>query len=282
MVDMHGMQADKESTPIRQRLVAALGTLVLVLVVVAPAAASWHGLTGWGRDHGAAGGWAYLVPLVVDGAAAYAAWLAMRDVLHGRSAMVDRLLVWAYALGSAAMNAVHADAHGGVGSALFFVGAAGSAVLLWDRTLRHARWAQLDELGLIEAPLPRFRALRWALAPRETFGAWRLAVCEGAARPDEALALYRARKEGVPTPAPRVALSEPLPELAGLSKVDALRTAWAALDIAAPGKSDVRPALTWLADRGVVINESYAYNLARKETDQAVAVRRAAMRAAGD
>lgn len=278
------MESDRvggRAAPGRQRVAAGAGAVVLVLVVVAPAAASWHGLTLWGRDHGAAGAWAYLVPLVVDGAAAYAAWLALVDVLRARSALVNRLLVWAYAVGSAALNAVHAAAVGGLGAAAFFAGASASAALLWDRTLRHARWQQLDELGAIEPPLPRFRALRWLLAPRETFGAWRLAVCEGTSRPGEALAVYRARREGVPSPAPRPALSEPLPELAGLSKADALRTAWAALEVEAPGKGDVLPALAWLADRGVEINESYAYGIARKEETRAVASRRAALTVAG-
>jgi hypothetical protein len=267
--------------PGRQRVAAGAGAFVLALVVVAPAAASWHGLTSWGRDHGAAGGWAYLVPLVVDGAAAYAAWLALVDVLRARSALVNRLLVWAYAAGSAALNAVHADAAGGAGSAVFFAGASASAALLWDRTLRHARWAQLDELGAIEPPLPRYRALRWALAPRETFGAWRLAVCEGTSRPGEALALYRARREGVPSPAPRLALSEPMPELAALPKSEALRAAWSALGVEAPSKADVRPALAWLAERGVEVNESYAYTRARQESERAVAARRAALSVAG-
>lgn len=269
-----------QETQVR-RAAQRVGAVVLALVVVAPAAASWHGLTSWGRDHGAAGGWAYLVPLVVDGAAAYAAWLALVDVLRGRSALVNRLLVWLYAAGSAVLNAVHADAAGGAGSAAFFAGAAASAALLWDRTLRHARWAQLDELGAIEPALPRYRILRWALAPRETFGAWRLAVCEGVSRPGDALALYRARREGLPSPAPRPALSEPLPELAALPKSDALRTAWAARGIETPAKSDVRPAIEWLAERGVEVNESYAYTLARKEAERAVTARRASLSVAG-
>jgi hypothetical protein len=161
------MEEKRENPPasIRQRVAGSLGGSALALVVVAPAAASWHGLTGWARAHGAAGGWAYLVPLVVDGAAAYAAWLALRDVLHGRSSLVNRLLVWTYAAGSAALNAAHANVTGGLGAAAFFAGASASAALLWDRTLRNARWDQLSALGLIEAPLPRFRALRWLLAP---------------------------------------------------------------------------------------------------------------------
>ncbi len=264
-----------------RRLVGRIGRLVVV--VVAPAAASWHGLIGFGRETlGLSGGWELVVPLTLDGAAFYAAVLALRSVLAGDSALIERLLVLAYAGASAAFNWLYALEHGGREAAVFFAGAAVSAAIVWDRTLRQSRQEQLRAIGAIEAPLPRFRVLRWVFDTGNTWAAWTTALREGIASPAEALAVARARREGVPAPAPRAELGAPLPELARLSKIDALRTAWAALGVVVPDRADVRPALAWLADRGVELNESYAYGIARREADRSVAARRSALAAAGD
>ena len=252
--------------------VGVAGVFALVVVVVAPAAASWHGLIGFGRESlGLSGGWELVVPLTLDGAAFYAAVLALRSVLAGDSALIERLLVLAYAGASAAFNWLYALGHGGREAAVFFAGAAVSAAVVWDRTLRQSRQEQLRSVGAIEAPLPRFRVLRWVFDTRNTWVAWTTALREGIASPVEALAVARARREGVPALAPRAELGAPLPELARLSKVDALRTAWAALGVEAPESSDVRPALAWLAARGVELNDSYAYGQARREAERAAA-----------
>lgn len=136
-----------------------LRTLPLVVVVVAPAAASWLGLMEVGREWlDLRGGWEVLVPLVFDAAALYVAALSWRSVLAGDSALVDRLLVWVYAAGSAGLQVWHASATAGAAAALFFGAASVSSVVLWDRTLRARRRDALRAMGAIELPLPRFRA----------------------------------------------------------------------------------------------------------------------------
>jgi hypothetical protein len=135
--------------------------------------------------------WAFLVPLTFDAAAFYAAALSLRAVLSADSALADRLLVWAYAVGSAALNVWHADRSGGRAAALFYGVASLSAVVLWDRTLRALRRDALRDLGAVDPPAPRFRFARWAIKPRETWRAWSLAITEGVSLPAEALARAR-------------------------------------------------------------------------------------------
>lgn len=173
--------------------------LPLVLVIGAPAAASWHGLTAAGAGAlGMTGAWSWLVPLVFDAGAAYAAVLTLRDTLEGDSPGVNRALVWAYALGSAGFNWWYAERTGGAATAIFFAAASVSAVILWDRTLRSIRRAQLRQRGAIAAPAPRFRLARWLVAPGETRRAWCTAVIEGIT--DPATAVHAVRKDVPPLP----------------------------------------------------------------------------------
>src|SRR5699024_5682427 len=86
------------------RLRAGCSMAALGVVVVAPAAASWHGLVAAGRDlFGLAGGWEYVVPLSLDGAARYAAALSIRAILSADSAVGARLLTARYALAASGL-----------------------------------------------------------------------------------------------------------------------------------------------------------------------------------
>lgn len=184
----------------KRKTLQVASTVALAVVVIAPAAASWHGLVATGEDVlGLKDGWQYVVPLTLDGGAFYAAALAMRAILSGDSALGSRLLTAVYALAAAGFQAYHAmtsDAAGkSVASALYFAGASLSAVVLWDVTLRALRRDQLRAEGLVEGPLPRWRALRWVVAPAETARAWRLAVVEGISDPSEALEVVRTARD---------------------------------------------------------------------------------------
>ncbi|OLL69912.1 putative transmembrane protein [Pseudonocardia sp. Ae168_Ps1] len=163
---------------------------LLGVVVLAPEAAAWQGLLALARDtFRMTDGWEYLVPLLFGAAAFYVALLAQRYVLRGDSAMTERALTWLYAAAGAGFNFWHASTVlNETASAIFFGGASLSAALLWDRTLRAWRRDQLREIGALEQPLPRFRALRWLLALPTTFRAFRFAVLHGLSTPAEALA----------------------------------------------------------------------------------------------
>jgi hypothetical protein len=246
-----------------------------VVVVLAPAVASWHGLVNLGHTWlGLNGTWGALVPLTIDSAALYLALLAWRATLAGDSAGIDRALVWLYAVTSAGLQVWFHDSRGGLRSAVFYAIASVSAALLWERTLRALRRRELRALGAIDSPAPRFRVLRWIFHTKETFGAWKLAVGEGISSPHQALELYRAT-EGAITQEDeatdentlqelfKAASGKVAAELDGMKKGQALAVAFRELDA-----YDVPAARRYLAERGVWTDRSFAYKRARELSAQ--------------
>lgn len=271
----------------------------LTVVVVAPELAAWHGLLGFARDVlRLTGAWALLVPLMFGIAAFYCALLAVRDVTAGDSAVVERALTWVYAAAGAGFNWFYGTSSGNAAAALFFAGASLSAALLWDRTLRAWRRDELRAAGALERPLPRFRLLRWLVAPRETWRAWSLAVREGITSPAEALEWTRdleiARQKSAQASIhaddqassfPRVdALAAggepaPAPELAGKSKskviVDRLIELGVDFDRATRDEEYAKsiramvPAATdWAAAQGVSMERGRGYDAVRREINR--------------
>lgn len=243
---------------LRRWFATIAGCLALAVVVTAPAVASWRGLMSAGHDWLALPGWwAALVPLVLDSAALYVATLALRATLRGDSARMDRLLVWAYVAISAGLNVAHAEVIGGTPAALFYGVASGSALVLYERTLRALNRDRLYERGEIDAPAPRFRALRWLLWRAETWQAFRLAVRDGVSDPREAIA--RARGE-LTAPAPTVSDGGmDYAALAGESKRQAIETAAAEI-----GSYEQQRVCDWLAtEHGVIVDYSYTRKVLR-------------------
>ncbi|QES47552.1 hypothetical protein DEJ50_06645 [Streptomyces venezuelae] len=176
----------------RRRKEAIYGTASYVLLfccAAVAAALSFHGLVGFGRQNlNLSGGWEYLVPFGLDGAAMFCSVLAVREASHGDAALGSRLLVWLFAGAAAWFNWVHAPRGlGHDGAPQFFAGMSLSAAVLFDRALKQTRRAALREQGLVPRPLPQIRIVRWLRAPRETFGAWSLMLLEGVRTLDEAV-----------------------------------------------------------------------------------------------
>nr|WSW66007.1 DUF2637 domain-containing protein [Streptomyces sp. NBC_00995] len=174
----------------RKEALYATASYVLLFCCAAVAAAlSFHGLVGFGTQNlGLSGGWEYLVPFGLDGAAMFCSVLAVREASHGDAALGSRLLVWTFAGAAAWFNWVHAPrglSH--AGAPHFFAGMSLSAAVLFDRALKQTRVAALREQGLVPRPLPQIRIVRWLRAPRETFGAWSLMLLEGVRTLDEAV-----------------------------------------------------------------------------------------------
>ncbi|KJS52753.1 DUF2637 domain-containing protein [Streptomyces rubellomurinus] len=174
---------------------AASYTLLFCCAGVA-AALSFHGLVGFGMQNlGLSGGWEYLVPFGLDGAAMFCSVLAVREASHGDAALGSRLLVWLFAGASAWFNWVHAPrGFGHAGAPQFFSGMSLSAAILFDRALKQTRRAALREQGLVPRPLPQIRIVRWLRAPRETYAAWSLMLLEGVRSLDEAVDEVRDEK----------------------------------------------------------------------------------------
>ncbi|MEU0371951.1 DUF2637 domain-containing protein [Streptomyces sp. NPDC006283] len=176
----------------RRRKEAVYGTASYVLLfccAAVAAALSFHGLVGFGRQNlNLSGGWEYLVPFGLDGAAMFCSVLAVREASHGDAALGSRLLVWTFAGAAAWFNWVHAPrGFGHDGAPHFFAGMSLSAAVLFDRALKQTRRAALREQGLVPRPLPQIRIVRWLRAPRETFAAWSLMLLEGVRTLDEAV-----------------------------------------------------------------------------------------------
>jgi hypothetical protein len=168
----------------------ALAAYLLLFCCAAVAAAlSFHGLVGFGRQNlRLSGGWEYLVPFGLDGAAMFSAVMAVREASHGDASLGSRLLVWAFAGASAWFNWVHAPrGDGAEGAPEFFAGMSVSAAILFDRALKQTRRAALRDQGLVPRPLPQIRVVRWLRAPRETFKAWSLMLLEGVRSLDQAV-----------------------------------------------------------------------------------------------
>ncbi|MEU8517431.1 DUF2637 domain-containing protein [Kitasatospora sp. NPDC048722] len=170
-------------------------TLLFCCAAVA-AALSFHGLVGFGvQNLNLSGGWEYLVPFGLDGAAMFCSVLAVREASHGDAALGSRLLVWLFAGASAWFNWVHAPrGFGHAGAPQFFSGMSLSAAILFDRALKQTRRAALREQGLVPRPLPQIRIVRWLRAPRETYAAWSLMLLEGVRSLDEAVDEVREEK----------------------------------------------------------------------------------------
>ncbi|WP_236239358.1 DUF2637 domain-containing protein [Streptomyces sp. CC228A] len=181
----------------RKEAVYGIASYLLLFCCAAVAAAlSFHGLVGFGRQNlNLSGGWEYLVPFGLDGAAMFCSVLAVREASHGDAALGSRLLVWLFAGAAAWFNWVHAPRGiGHDGAPQFFAGMSLSAAVLFDRALKQTRRAALREQGLVPRPLPQIRIVRWLRAPRETFAAWSLMLLEGVRTLDEAVEEVREDK----------------------------------------------------------------------------------------
>ncbi|MFE9763649.1 DUF2637 domain-containing protein [Streptomyces sp. NPDC005808] len=176
----------------RRRKEALYGTasyLLLFICAAVAAALSFKGLVGFGEENlGLSGGWEYLVPFGLDGAAMFCSVLAVREASHGDAALGSRILVWTFAGAAAWFNWMHAPrglSH--EGAPQFFAGMSLSAAVLFDRALKQTRRAALREAGLVPRPLPQIRIVRWLRAPRETYSAWSLMLLENVRTLDEAV-----------------------------------------------------------------------------------------------
>ncbi|MGH9380821.1 MAG: DUF2637 domain-containing protein [Thermoanaerobaculia bacterium] len=202
---------------------------------------------------GLSGAWVYVVPVALEGGTLVSASLALWSVLTRDPSFGHRMWTGVF-LGAAALaNYLGSVAAGRPTiAALYLAGFAVAALRMWHAILHRVTRGQLRATGAMEAPLPRWRTLRWLVAPGETFRAWRYAVREGITRPAEALAAARAEVRPATVTADGV-------DLGAATKSDAWGAAFAAV-----GDFDVPRALDWLTERGVDADRSYGYEVRKR------------------
>lgn len=276
--------------------VATIGVLS-VAVVAAPAALSFHSLADWSRDRLAlTGNWPYLVPVALDATAAAYAGLTFYASLRGESAGVARLMVWVAGVASAVANYRHGSTIS-PDAAYFLAAMPLSAALLLDVILRRIRRTVLADAGTIEPALPRYRGMRWVIAPVWTYRAWRTALLDGIDDPRRALAVARGilphptfdpgdddetsgpalqaespvERLGLPAPTLTAAVAGDAPgaaegpygvvppDLQNWTKKRAILHAFDQL-----GEINGGAATTWLAQQGFTVTSNYAYDVAQK------------------
>lgn len=184
------------------RVVTAAAFFFYVVVFASVAAMSYRGLMAFAVDTlGLHGGWRYVVPVSLDGAAVSASFFGYRASIDGEPAFGPRLLVFCFGGASAFFNGHEAAAERGPLAAAFYAGMSVLVVLMFDLGAKQIRRRALARQGKLEAPLPRFRLARWLLAPVETFGALRIAALESDLTADQAVRFARTRR--IPAPAAR-------------------------------------------------------------------------------
>jgi hypothetical protein len=237
----------------RERFAALVAYLAFAAVLTAIEAVAIRGQLDFARfELALVGAWRLVVPVALEGAALTWAALALWSAITRDSAAMARIMTAASVLAAAAANWMGAQAAGRpTAGAAYMAGFSIAALLMWHAILTRVRRAELRALGALEAPLPRFRPLRWVVAPKETRRAWVYAIREGITSPEQALSLVRG--EAVATPAPPVAVEAPA-DLSKVSKRQAVEYAASVL-----GTYEVTPVREWLAqNHQITVDKSHA------------------------
>ncbi|MDQ1294350.1 MAG: hypothetical protein QG608_2233 [Actinomycetota bacterium] len=220
----------------RRALLVAVSVL-LSLVIIAPIALSSQDLVRWAESPTGldlSRGWAWLVFIALDAAAATCVAMTVHAATRGESGGMFHVLTWMFAAGSALANYRHGTTTTARDDEIFFPAMSLTGPLLLDVTLaRMRRWIRTED-GRQLAARPRFGA-RWmpGVAFRSTFRAWRVALREGIDKPADAIAHVRETEA-----------------LRQLPPMDQLQYALYVLN-----SYDMWAARRWLQARGVVIRQ---------------------------
>lgn len=181
---------------VQDGLITAVAFSFYVVVFASVAAMSYRGLMAFAEDTLAlTGGWRFVVPVSLDGAAVSASFFGYRAAIHGEPAFGPRILVCLFGGASAFFNWHEAAAERGLLAAAFYAAMSVLVVVMFDLGAKQIRRRALARQGKLEPPLPRFRLARWLLAPVETFRALRIAALETDLTAEQAVRLARIRQQ---------------------------------------------------------------------------------------
>jgi hypothetical protein len=252
---MGNQQPSAPRLRVRAAALSAIGSFAAVLAAIE--AMALRGQVDFGRHvlH-LKGVWLAVPPVALEGGTLAAATLTLWAVLARDSATLPRLMT-AVLIGAAAyanyQGAKHA--HRPTLAADYLAGASVAAYLMWHTILTRVRRSELHEAGAIEAPLPRFRLLRWVFAYSETYAAFKVAIRESITRPEESLALVR--RELVPPPLDYNGVEMPTDELVALAAERGGKRRAVGYAAAALGSHEPRAIQQWLAARAIDVDLSY-------------------------
>lgn len=245
------------------RLLVIIIGITLTVVIISPVALSSQDLVKWASDPnglGLTGVWPYVTFISLDCAAVLCIALTMHAYYKGEAAGMAHTLVWVFAGMSAFANWRQTLNTPALDDNWFLPSMSLLGAVLLEVVIRKLRRSARADMGVFENPMPRFRFLRWLVAFRETKNAWKLSVIEGISNPADAVKM--ARGQAVPVKAPETDES-----LTALSKAEAIRRAFSEI-----GSYEALPAIEWLRDRGVSVNRSHVYNIAKTEKATAALV----------
>lgn len=224
---------------------AAVISIGLGLVVIAPIALSSQHIYSWARDPSGLDlsvPFAVLAFVALDLAATVCVCMTIYSGLRGEGAGIFGILTWAFAAGSAWVNWKTAESTPSPLDGPFFASMSIAGPVLLEATLAKVkRWARVAGRTAMSAR-PKF-GQRWlpGVALRETMQAWAAARREGIGCPEDAIAHVRERRA-----------------LADMTDADAVRYSWSALgvDHSCVGTDDVYAARLWLQSRGRAVTQA--------------------------
>ncbi len=185
-----------------------LGYLTVLGVAVSGWALSFRRLHAWGMDAlGESSGWAWLVPTTFDLAPLGLSLVVYRMRRKGRSALVWRLGIWAFAGLSAWINYTHAPdfQHGKVIAPLLPL----AAVVLFEGLMAEVYHAALERIYKTEI-VPKLSLVCWVLSPKRTAKAFKVKALRPLAAAEKVLGITTVPELPSVTPEP----APPAPVLA--------------------------------------------------------------------
>lgn len=228
--------------------------VTLSIVVISPIALSSQDLVKWAGSSvglGLTGFWPYIVFIALDAAAALCIALTMHAAYRGESGGAAHFLVWVFAGMSAFANYSHSVGSMARDSVWFFPAMSILGAILLEVVIRRIRRLVKTNAGVYENQLPHFRTLRWIIARKETWEAFKSAVINGHTTPQQAIESVRIENQIVNT------------SLADMTKADAIRHAFTVLNT-----YDSPEVSAWLTSKGVNVHRAQIHSLAKKEQNK--------------